>query len=242
MAGIAAASSACSRDLRFGAPESVTTDGDSILELWRSFHWVALGVGLLIWGLVIFSVVRYRRRSDDLPSQSPYNIPLEVAYTVVPLFIVVALFASTVVTQQRVVGLSDDPDVVVDVIGFQWSWEFSYPEEDVTVVSDGVNPPEMVLPVGSTVRFRLNTVDVNHSFWVPQFLVKRDLIPRVDNELEVEVTEPGEWVGRCAEFCGLDHYRMTFAVTAVPPDDYRAWLDDQRNLAERRPATRDDQP
>ncbi|MGI8757976.1 MAG: aa3-type cytochrome oxidase subunit II [Acidimicrobiales bacterium] len=223
----------CSSGYRFGAPEPVTEQGDDVLALWRGFHWVALGVGLLIWGLVIFSVIRYRRRSDELPSQSPYNIPLEVAYTIVPLLIVIVLFVFTVFSQQRVTALVEEPDVVVDVVGFQWSWQFDYPDEGVTVLSDGVNAPRLVLPVGSTVRFRLESTDVIHSFWVPRFLVKRDLVPGIDNEIDVAVTEEGEWAGRCAEFCGLDHYRMNFSVAAVAPAEYAAWLDDQRTAGDR---------
>ena len=225
----------CSRGFRFGAPDPVSEQGKEVLALWNGFHWVALGVGLLIWGLVLYSVLRYRRRNDELPSQSPYNIPVEIAYTVAPLLIVIALFAYTVVGEQKVTALADDPDVVVDVVGFQWSWQFSYPEEDVVVESDGVTPPHFVVPVGSTVRFRLESTDVIHSFWVPEFMVKRDLIPGVDNEIDVDVVQEGEWVGRCAEYCGLDHYRMTFTVAAVPAEEYQAWLDEQRSAPEEQP-------
>ena len=220
--------SGCAESSRFGAPEPVSGQGRDVLALWQGTHWAAAAVGLLIWGLVVFAVLRYRRRNDDLPSQSPENIPLEIAYTVAPLVIVAVLFAFTVGTEQRVSALSDDPDVVVDVVGFQWSWQFDYPEEGVTVVSDGVRAPRMVLPVGSTVRFRVSSPDVNHSFWVPRFLVKRDLIPGVHNEIDVDVVEEGEWAGRCAEFCGLEHYRMRFEVAAVPEAEYRAWLDGLR--------------
>ncbi len=225
---LAVVSGACSSGFDFGAPDPTTSQGEDVLELWRGAHWAAAAVGALIWGLVVFCVVRYRRRNDELPSQSPENIPVEILYTVTPLVIVAVLFVFTVLTQQRVVALSDDPDVVVNVVGFQWSWQFEYPEEEVTVVSNGVDPPRMVLPVGATVRFNLESPDVNHSFWVPRFLVKRDLIPGIDNQIDVEVTEAGEWEGRCAEFCGLDHYRMQFSVAAVAPAEYTAWLDEQR--------------
>ncbi len=236
-AAMLALAGGCSSGFRFGAPDPVTEQGGEVLDLWRGTHWAAAAVGLLIWGLVIWCVLRYRRRNDDLPSQSHENIPVEIFYTVTPLVIVAVLFAFTVGTQQRVVALVDDPDVVVDVIGFQWSWQFDYPDEGVTVRSDGVTPPEMVLPVGSTVRFRLASTDVNHSFWVPRFLVKRDLIPGIDNEIDVHVTEAGEWVGRCAEFCGLDHYQMNFSVIAVPVEYYAEWLDGQRAQSQSEEAT-----
>ena len=225
----------CSSGFRFGAPDPVSEQGREVLGLWNGFHWVALGVGLLIWGLVLYCVARYRRRNDDLPSQSPYNIPVEIVYTVTPLLIVIALFGFTVVREQRVTALVDEPDVVVDVVGFQWSWEFSYPEEDVVVETDGVTFPRLVVPVDSTVRFRLQTTDVIHSFWVPEFMMKRDLIPGIDNEIDVDVVKEGEWTGRCAEYCGLDHYRMKFTVAAVPPGEYRSWLDEQRSASEEQP-------
>ncbi|MBW3611736.1 MAG: cytochrome c oxidase subunit II [Actinobacteria bacterium] len=221
-------SGGCSSGFDFGAPDSVTSQGEKVLGLWRGFHWIALGVGLLIWGLVVFSVLRFRRRNDELPSQSHENIPVEIFYTVAPLLVVIGLFIFTMDAQQEVTALVDDPDVVVDVVGFQWSWQFGYPEEGVTVVSNGVDPPRMVLPVGATVRFNLESPDVNHSFWVPRFLVKRDLIPGIENQIDVEVTEAGEWEGRCAEYCGLAHYRMDFSVAAVAPDEYAEWINAQK--------------
>ncbi|MBW3547669.1 MAG: cytochrome c oxidase subunit II [Actinobacteria bacterium] len=229
------ASASCSGGFRFGAPDPVSEQGREVLGLWNGFHWVALGVGLLIWGLVLYCVARYRRRNDELPSQSPYNVPVEIVYTVTPLLIVIALFGFTVVREQSVTALVDQPDVVVDVVGFQWSWEFSYPEEDVVVESDGVGFPRLVVPVDSTVRFRLETTDVIHSFWVPEFMMKRDLIPGIDNQIDVDVVEEGVWTGRCAEYCGLDHYRMDFIVAAVSPGEYEAWLDEQRSASEGQP-------
>lgn len=227
---LVAAASGCSDGFNFGVPDPVSEQGRQTLELWRGFHWTAVAVGLLIWGLVVYCMVRYRRRGDGLPRQSHENIPMEILYTVIPLVVVGVLFAFTVGTQQEVVDLAEDPDVVIDVIGFQWSWQFDYPEEGISVTSDGVAAPEIVVPVGSTVRFRLTTTDVNHSFWVPRFLVKRDLIPNVDNEFDVDVTEAGTWEGRCAEFCGLDHYRMNFSVWAVPAEYYTSWVDNQREI------------
>jgi cytochrome c oxidase subunit 2 len=88
--------------------------------------------------------------------------------------------------------------------------------------------PVLVLPVGRTVRFELEAADVIHSFWVPEFLTKKDLIPGVDNAIDVDVVEAGEWVGRCAEYCGFDHWRMTFDVRAVPADEYDAWVAEAR--------------
>jgi cytochrome c oxidase subunit 2 len=224
----AALLAACGDGSRFGMPEPVSGDGEEVLGLWRGSFLAALAVGALVWGLVVWAAIRYRRRNDDLPSQTPENIPIELFYTAVPLVIVLVLFGFTVVTQERVTALADDPDVVVDVTAFQWSWTFGYPEEGVEVVSDGVSPPELVVPVGATVRFELDTVDVAHSFWVPELLTKRDMLPDVDNAIDVEVDRGGSWTGRCAEFCGLEHHAMLFTFTAVEPAAFDDWLEERR--------------
>jgi cytochrome c oxidase subunit II len=213
---------ACGGD--FGLPDPASDDGERVLGLWRGSVLAGLAVAALIWALVAWSILRYRRRNDDLPSQGAENIPIEIAYTVAPLVVVAILFGFTMFTQEEVTGAEEDPDLEVEVIGFQWSWEFRYRELGVEVESTGQDDPVLVLPVGRTVRFHLVAEDVNHSFWLPEFLVKRDLIPRVDNHIDVEVTRTGEWTGRCAEFCGLQHWAMRFDVRAVPPAEFDRWV------------------
>ena len=213
----------------FGAPDPKATEGESIYSLWQGFFLAALAVAALVWGLIIFVILRYRRRSaDEIPNQNPYNVPLEIFYTAAPVVVVAALFGFSVATQQSVDDLEPDPAASVDVIGFQWSWQFQYPDEGVVVTGEPGEGPEMVVPVGRPVHLRLVSADVNHSFWVPDFLSKRDLIPGIDNEISITPTETGEYVGRCAEFCGLDHWRMNYSVRVVSEDDYEAWLEQQR--------------
>jgi cytochrome c oxidase subunit II len=210
-----------------GLPEPASDNGDRILGLWKGSVLAGLAVAALIWALVAWSILRYRRRNDDLPSQVPENIPIEIAYTVAPLVVVAVLFGFTVFTQEKVTGARSEPDLEIEVIGFQWSWEFRYPDLGVEVESTGQEDPVLVLPVGAVVRFDLVAEDVDHSFWVPEFLEKRDLIPRVDNRVDLEVTRAGEWTGRCAEFCGLQHWAMRFGVRAVPQDEFDRWVRDQ---------------
>jgi len=215
---------------RFGAPEPASRQAGRSLALWQGTVIAAAIVGAFVWALIVWSVLRYRRTNDDIPNQNPYNVPIEILYTAVPVLIVAILFFFTMRTQSETAHLSKRPDVIVDVIGFQWQWQFRYPREAVVVTgnSEG-DPPAMVLPVGATVRLRLKSTDVDHSFWVPRFLSKRDLIPGVRNEIDVDVTRSGRFVGRCAEFCGLDHWRMNFEVRAVSRRRYRAWLVEQRS-------------
>ncbi len=215
----------------FGLPDAVTTQGqDNMVWLWRVFLIGAVAVSALIWILVIISVVRFRRRSDEIPSQKQYNIPWEIGYTIAPLVVVAILFGLTVYAQNGFTSLSAHPAVTVEVEGFQWQWQFRYPDDGVTVTGTDQANAALVLPVGETIRFHLVSDDVNHSFWVPQFLEKRDLIPGVNNEIDVTITQPGEWTGRCAEYCGLDHWEMKFDVIAVPREQYTAWINQARLL------------
>jgi len=211
----------------FGMPEPASADGERIRDLWQGFFLTALGVAAVVWGLLAYVLIRFRRRNDDVPRQNPYNVPLEVLYTGVPVLVVAALFGFSVATEDDVVATTDEATVDVEVLGFQWQWRFTYPDEGVTLIGtpeDG--PPELVLPVGETVRFDLVAEDVVHSFWVPRFLEKRDVIPGQDNEIEITPTRTGTYIGRCAEFCGLRHWDMTFTVRVVERDEYDAWLDE----------------
>jgi cytochrome c oxidase subunit II len=213
----------------FGAPEPASEEGDRVFSLWQGFAFTALAVGAVVWGLLIYVLVRYRGRKadheDELPPQGAYHVAIEVIYTAAPILIVAVLFGFSVAAEDHVTQVDDDDRAVqVDVIGFQWSWEFRYPDEDVTVVGEPGTPPELVLPVDRSAHLDLISTDVAHSFWVPDFLSKRDLIPGVDNEIQVTPTEQGTYVGRCAEFCGLDHWRMNYSVRVVSEDEYEDWL------------------
>ena len=210
---------------RWGLPDPASSEGESIRDLWQGFFLTALGVVALVWGLLAYVFIRYRRRNDDVPRQNPFNIPLEITYTVVPLLVVAGLFAFSQIAQDDLTRSESDATVRVDVVAFQWQWRFTYPDEAVSLVGTPERgAPELVLPVGETVRFDLRADDVAHSFWVPDFFEKRDLIPGVDNEMDITPTRTGTFVGRCAEFCGLQHWAMGFTVRVVERDDYDEWL------------------
>jgi cytochrome c oxidase subunit 2 len=236
-ATLAAATAIAGCGGNLGLPTSATTQGDEVVSVWRVFLIGAVLIAALIWGLVFYSVLRYRHRGDTTvapPRQKQYNLPLEVFYTTVPVLIVAGLFAITVRADNTLNAVERNPgDLEVRVIGFQWQWQFDYPQYGFKSQGSAQFGPELVLPVGRSVVFRLEADDVNHSFWVPEFLEKRDLIPGVDNSLEVMVKEPGRWTGRCAEYCGLNHWTMKFCVRAVPPDEFDAWV--SRSQATRGP-------
>lgn len=208
----------------FGLPESVTAQGDHTTEVWRVFTSTALAIGALVWGLILWSVIRYRRRSDVLPKQTLFNIPLEIVYTTLPLVVVATLFVVSMRGTEQVNALSSDPDLTVEVTGFQWQWRFNYPEHGVDVVGETDKPAQMVVPEGATVRVVLTSTDVIHAFWLPEFMIKRDAIPGMVNQFDMLVTRSGTFdSGRCVEYCGLNHDDMRFSVRAVSQGEFEAW-------------------
>jgi cytochrome c oxidase subunit 2 len=218
---------------RLGYPETVSDRGPEILDLWYG-EWIAAGViGVAVLAMIMWSVLRYRRRDDDfIPSQMRYNLPIEVLYTLAPIIVIAALFFHTVETQLEIDASSDEPDHVVAVIGQKWGWTFVYQDEeslggqtDVFDVGTPEDIADLYLPVGETVRFELESQDVIHSFWVPEFYYKMDVFPGSnENAFEITPTRTGTFRGRCAELCGTYHSRMLFDLHIVSAEEYEAHL------------------
>ena len=221
-------------------PPAVTEDGDRVTNLWIGAWITLIGVGLLVIGLIVWCVVAYRRRKDDtqLPVQLRYNIPIEILYTVVPMLMVVVFFYYTARDEAALIDTSQEPDVTVNVVGKQWSWDFNYLEDDVHEVGTQAiltgepgaeeTIPTLYLPVGERVEFVLTTRDVIHSFWVPAFLHKMDMIPGRVNRFQVVPTQEGQFKGKCAELCGAYHSQMLFNVNVVSREEYEAHMADLR--------------
>jgi cytochrome c oxidase subunit II len=201
----------------FDLPEPATEEAPIIQNLWQGSWIAAWGVGILTWGLMLFAAFAYRRRrnSPDVPEQTKYNIPIEVLYTVVPLVMILGLFFFTARDQSEILTLDGDQKQTVNVVGFRWSWGFNYLDEGVYDVGTPGVPPTLYLPVDEKVRFELTSPDVIHSFWVPDFLFKMDVVPGRLNQFELTPNKLGTFAGRCAELCGVDHARMLFNVKVV---------------------------
>lgn len=227
---IVIAAASCSSS--FGMPRGSTEQGEEIFRLWQVFFWAGIVVATLVYGLIAWSLVRYRHRRRDpeseLGRQFHANVPLEIVYTAVPVVIVVALFALSFGTEDRASSVTPNPDVTLRVEAFSWGWRFMFPDDGVEVVSEpsaeGVPGPEILLPLGETTRIELTSNDVIHAFWVHDFLYKRDAIPGHVNEFDVTPTELGTYHGVCSEFCGIHHAYMTFTVRVVAPSEFDAWL------------------
>jgi cytochrome c oxidase subunit 2 len=219
---------------RLGWPNPVTKQGKVMLTLWQGSWIAALAVGAVVWGLIVWACLFHRKRTDELPPQVRYNLPIEIMYTVVPFILIAVLFYFTARDENTVDAVSAHPNVVVNVTGFQWSWQFSYPQYKVPGTAAGdvaltgqpyPGPlPVLVIPDHESVKFTLNSLDVVHSFWVPEFLFKRDVIPGHTNYFQVDATKTGWFTGRCTELCGIYHSLMLFKVHIVTPQQFRQFM------------------
>lgn len=225
---------------RIAMPDPATKEGPQMLELWQ-WAWVAaLLTGVLVWGLILYAIFRFRRRSDDeIPVQTRYNLPIEIFYTVAPIMMVIVFFFYTVQVQDDVLKENKNPDHTISVVGQQWSWTFNYNYDsgydDFTGREVGgpvvwesgtpADPPTLWLVKDESVEVHLYSPDVIHSFWVPAFLFKQDVFPGRDNHYTFTPTRLGTYEGRCAELCGLYHSRMLFKVKVVEKAEYDAHLE-----------------
>jgi cytochrome c oxidase subunit II len=212
-------------------PNPATRAEHSTLHLWEGVFITAIAVGALVWGLIIWSILRYRKKPGDesLPAQTRYHIPLEITYTVVPVVIVAVIFFFVVRVENKVNHTVSNPDVTVRVEGFQWGWRFTYLGADgstigTPIVGNQDQNPTLTLPAKQTVKLILVSDDVDHSFYIPDFLFKRDLIPGVDNTVDLYIERTGLFQGYCAEFCGLHHADMSFRINAVDKSRFQPQL------------------
>jgi cytochrome c oxidase subunit II len=223
---------------RLGLPVPVTKQGEVVVTLWRGSWIAAFCVGAVVWGMILWAVIFHRKNSDRPPRQVRYNLPIEIMYTVVPFIMVGVFFFFTARDENYINKLPPNPDVTVNVTGYQWGWQFQYPQYTVTGNGTGMvteqgqswpgRLPLLVIPENETVRFNLVSVDVVHSFWIVPFEFKRDVVPGHPNHFEVTPIKTGSFIGRCTELCGVYHSRMLFRVKIVTPAQFRTWISAQQ--------------
>jgi cytochrome c oxidase subunit II len=210
---------------------AITGTRDSFDTIWTPYLTIALAVMALVVGAIVFAVLRYRVRADGSrrrgPSRPSWLGRLEIGWAVAVAIVVVVLLTLTFRGQERISALaSDEPAETVDVTAFQWGWRFDY-GSGVSVVGNANRIPTMVVPTGELVRFNLTSRDVVHSFWIPEERFKRDAFPDRTTQFGL-VFSADPSLGRCAEYCGLEHDRMDFHVLPVSPEAFTAWLDRER--------------
>ncbi len=237
---------------RLAMPVASTKEAPLIHDLWMWSWLAAMVTGVVVWGLIIYACIHYRRRSEtEIPIQTRYNLPIEIFYTLAPVMMVIVFFYFTVDTQNKVLHTSANPDQNVTVVGQQWAWTFNYnlgydkdkksyePDGSGEVVYEGGTTAERAtlwLVKDQSVTFNLDSPDVIHSFWVPGFLFKMDVVPGRQNHFTLTPTREGTFEGRCAELCGVYHSRMLFNVKVVDQTAYDEHLQDLADQGNTGPA------
>ncbi|HET6152261.1 MAG TPA: cytochrome c oxidase subunit II [Marmoricola sp.] len=226
---------------RLAMPIPATKEAQHVFDLWAWTWLAAMATGVIVWGLMFYAVIKFRRKSEtEIPVQTRYNLPIEIFYTVAPVMMVIVFFFFTIHAQDDV--LHAPKDLVkanaeahsnVLVVGQQWSWTFNYTKGSSVVANEPVweggtpdHIPTLWLVKDESVSFDLYSPDVIHSFWVPVFLFKMDVVPgrAKFNHFTFTPDRYGTFDGRCAELCGVYHSRMLFNVKVVDQADFDAHL------------------
>ena len=218
-------------------PQPITEQAERTDLLYQPVLAISLVVFFGVTAGIIWAMLRYRRRGPELPEQIHGSSSLELAWTIIPILILIPLFVWSFVL---ILDLKEQPaaaeaDVVIDVIGHQWWWEFDYPNDGVKVQTtppdyEDLTPPALVVPVGQTILLRVSSADVVHSFYAPNTLYKIQAIPGNVNSMhfKVKADKAGVYSGQCYQFCGLRHSDMRFVIDARELADYESWLREQR--------------
>jgi cytochrome c oxidase subunit 2 len=214
-------------------PGSVSPNGQRLFQLYNIISIPALIVFVLVEVLLVTIVIRDRRRRQGpnyRPPQWHGNTRLEIVWTVAPFLLMVGIGALSFTELQRDFQrpYGTPSDMQIDISAHQFGWRYSYPQ-GFTISSEGntqVQP--LVVPTGRLIRLKLDSVDVIHSWWVPDIAGKTDAVPGYDNFAWFNIQQVGEYRGECAELCGAGHYSMQIMVKAVTPDDFDAWVAQQQ--------------
>jgi cytochrome c oxidase subunit II len=196
---------------------------DDLLD--TTVKWAVL-VFILVEGVLIYAIFRFRGKPDDPePQQTHGNTTVEIIWTVIPALILAAIAVPTVRAIFQTNATPKRDALNIEVVGHQWWWEFRYPEYNLTTAN------EIHVPVGRTVSLRMGSADVIHSFWAPQFAGKRDVFANRQTRLWFKAEALGEYPGQCAEFCGIQHARMGYRIKSQKPEEFQAWVAHMQSLS-----------
>lgn len=215
-------------------------------NLHMTIFWICVAIGIVVFSILIYSLIMHRKSKGHEAHDFHENTAVEIIWTVIPFIILISM----AVPATSVLKFLDDKsnsEVLVKVTGYQWRWQYEYPEHDINFYSDltttseeiygkdtknqdyllNVNNP-LVLPTGKKIRFLFTANDVIHSWWVPKLGIKKDTIPGFINESWVTIDTPGKYYGRCTELCGAKHGFMPIVVDARTPEEYQKWIESQK--------------
>lgn len=221
----------------FQMPDAITEEGARIDSLWQVTLAICLVVFFMVTAGIIWAIFRYRRRGPELPEQIHGSDKLEMAWTIIPILILVGLFAGSIglLLDLKQQPSESEADIVIEVVGHQWWWEFIYPASGIRIQAvppnyEDLKPPALVLPVGKTVLLKVRSTDVIHSFYAPNTLYKIQAIPGNINQMhfKLRVKDTGTYHGQCYQFCGLRHSDMLWILDARSESDFQRWVSETR--------------
>ena len=218
----------CATDADSGFSGDASSVNEISHSLWTLSWLAAAVVGVVTAVLILWPAVFHRapKNGPEFPKQTQYNVPVEIAYTIIPFIIVAVLFYFTAVKQDEIIKPQENVKHEILVNGFQWSWQFTYLDagKNVTFTGTPAKPPVLVVPQGERVRYTIVSNDVVHGFWIPEFMIQMQNLPGVTNSLEFTANKLGDFPGRCNILCGRNHAQMLFTVRVVTPADYQTYI------------------
>lgn len=229
----------------------VTQSSNEIFSLHMTILWICVVIGVVVFGVMFWSIFAHRKSRGHKPANFHENTTVEVLWTIIPLIILIVMAIPATATLIDMYD-STEADVDIKITGYQWKWQYDYLDDDFRYFSNLKTPRDqinnrqtknenyllevdnpLVVPVGQKVRLLMTANDVIHSWWVPEFGLKKDAIPGFINEAWIRVDKAGTYRGQCTELCGKDHGFMPIVVEAVPQAEYAAWIGEQRAAAEK---------
>lgn len=234
-------------DYTLNMSPGVTPISRDVYELHMTIFWICVAIGVAVFSVMFYAIILHRKSRGAVPAQFHESTIVEIIWTVIPLAILVfmAIPAAQVLFRMENV---DDSELSVKVTGYMWHWQYDYIGEDVKFVSKLSTPEDqiinrdikndnyllevdnpLVLPINKKIRILTTANDVIHSFWVPEFAVKKDAIPGFINEAWVKIEQPGTYRGQCAELCGARHGYMPIVVEAKTETEFEEWLQSQKS-------------
>jgi len=247
LASLLLASTSTFAEYRLNLEPGVTSFSQGAYDIHQLVMWICVVIGVVVYGVMTYSIVVHRKSKNHKPAQFDDNLTVELLWTIIPIFILIAMAvpATKVLLEMETVT---DTDMTIQVTGYRWKWNYKYIGEDVEFFSNLSTPRDqinnkaekgehyllevdnpMVIPVGKKVRFMFTSNDVIHAWWIPAFGVKKDAIPGFINEAWAKVDKPGTYRGQCAELCGADHGFMPIVVEVKSEADYATWLAEQKS-------------
>ncbi len=227
----------------------VTEVSNRVYDLHNLSMLICTGIGIVVYGLMVYSIFRHRKSKGAKAATFHESTTVEVIWTIIPFVILIAIAAPATYTLIYMEDTSD-PDLTVKVTGYQWYWTYEYVHDDIKLTSRITTPYEekynivpkdanylldvdnrLVLPIGQKIRFLITSKDVIHSWWMPDFGIKKDAIPGFARDSWTKIDKPGVYRGQCAELCGADHGFMPIVVEAVTEEEFNQWKAKQTNVA-----------